>query len=337
MFNQIALESLIRKVGKLSLDAREKDNNMFNVPDVEKEEFENPTVQGKNNSNQRASQKTRLDNSQYGYSLCLAKDKDNTDIAINWLVVLCGQLVDKVNELTAREDEVKKVQIEAKAKEERMEKKVVEKVESLSNENDELRQRSMKGNLIISSPKSDAVDTLFKRKEVEEGGSIKKESDVAMVTRVIEAKTGVKFQPEEVVACHPLGRATKDPTTWILRVQNRKPNSNFDILAAGMKTGRHPTTNTSFTKENVFLNHQLTPKRSKFLKEVVRVAHKANKIGKYMVDERGSIRVKKEKGGREDKGDRFRYYTINDKEELEKVINCEFEYFINKQTNTNRN
>ena len=181
-----------------------------------------------------------------------AKDKDNTGIAINWLVVLCEQLVDKVNELTAREEEVKKVQTEAKAMEERLEQKVEEKVES----------------------------------------------DVTMVTKVIKEKTGVEFLPEEVAACHPLGRATKEPTTWIIRVQNREPNSNFDILSAGMKTGRHPTLNTSFTGANVYLNHQITPKRSKFLKDVVKVAHRGFKIGKYMVDERGNIRVKKEKGAR---------------------------------------
>ena len=265
------------------------------------------------------------------------KDKDNTGIAINWLVVLCEQLVDKVNELTSREEEVKKVQTEAKAMEERLEQKVEEKVESLAIENDKLRQRSMKGNLIVSSPKSDIMDTLFKRKEVEEAGSIKKESDVTMVTKVIKEKTGVEFLPEEVAACHPLGRATKEPTTWIIRVQNRKPNSNFDILSAGMKTGRHPTLNTSFTGANVYLNNQITPKRSKCLKDVVKVAHRAFKIGKYMVDERGNIRVKKEKGGKEDKGDRFRYYTVTNKEELEKVINSEFDYFNNKQTNTNQN
>ena len=61
-----------------------------------------------------------------------------------------------------------------------------------------------------------------------------------------------------------------------------------------MKTGRHPTTNTSFTKANLFLNHKITTKRSKFLKDMVKVAHRAFKMGKYMVDERGSIRVKKE-------------------------------------------
>ena len=47
MLHQEAIERLIRKIGKSSLEARDKDNNMFNVPDVEKEDFENPTVQGK--------------------------------------------------------------------------------------------------------------------------------------------------------------------------------------------------------------------------------------------------------------------------------------------------
>ena len=98
--------------------------------------------------------------------------------------------------MTAREVEVKKVQTEAKAKEERLEQKVEEKVESLAIKNGDLRQRSMKGNLITSSPKSDITDTLIK-------GSIKMEFDVAKVTRVIKEKTGVEFLPEEVAACDP--------------------------------------------------------------------------------------------------------------------------------------
>ena len=229
------------------------------------------------------------------------------------------------------------MQKQAKTNEEKVEKKVEEKIESLAIENDELRQRSMKGNLIVSSPQSDTQDTLFKRLQVEEGGSIKQESDVAMVTRVIQEKTGVKLHPDEVAACHPLGRATRDPTTWIIRVHNRKPNSNYDILSASMKTGRHPVTNTSFTRANVFLNHQITPKRSKFLKSVVKVAHRADNKGKYMVDEKGCIRVKKVRGKKEDRGDQFRYFTINNKDELEQVINSDFEYFKNKQTNNNQN
>ena len=67
---------------------------------------------------------------------------------------------------------------------------------------------------------------------------------------------------------------------------------------------------------------------------MVKVAHRAFNIGKYMVDERGSIRVKKERGGKEDIGDRFRYYTVTNKEELEKVINCEFDYKKKKKIKT---
>ena len=61
MFNQEALERLIRKVGESSLEAREKKNSMIDLQELEREDFEKPSGPGKKN-NKRASQDNRLNN-----------------------------------------------------------------------------------------------------------------------------------------------------------------------------------------------------------------------------------------------------------------------------------
>ena len=271
-------------------------------------------------------------------------------LTLNWVLRMVGTLVEEVKGLKMEVASLKTKEEEHKVREEEMVVKVEKvevvekKAESLETENDDLRQRSMKGNLIISSPSSATKASLFVRgkKDVQKNGVTvtRNETDVEMVTKLIKKKTGVQFEEREVEACHALGRSNQkeqEPTTWIIRINNLKPDSNFEILVAGMKTGRTVTSSstTNFTDENVFLNHQITPKRSKFLKEEVKVAHRNKGIEKYLVDERGNIRVKRKKGGREDRGDRYKYYTVTNKKELNHIIDENFDYF--KKNNTNNN
>ena len=126
-----------------------------------------------------------------------------------------------------------------------------------------------------------------------------------MVLRLIEEKTGIKFPPSEVVACHPFGK--KDKTTYILRVINRKPGSNWEALTSAMMTGE------KVQKEvNVFLNYQLTPTRSALAKEV-RTAKQEKKIDKYSVDRNGRIKVKPKTG--EDR----RFKEVKSKSDLDRL------------------
>jgi hypothetical protein len=323
MFDFNSLEALVSKVGKSTMEAASKKKDMFSMDlDLEKEDF--TPVKSQTGAKKR---KDRLKNKTWGETLLVDQTKgseEQTAVAINWLLKICSALVDKVNDLSDKEEMVK-TQVE------KQEKQVEKKVESLEAECDAQRQKSMQGNLIVSSP-SGPKATEFVRRDVTVGGVQRKEKDVEMVTRVIKEKSAVEFKESEVQACHPLGRGKdgKEPTTWIIRISNLRPKSNWDTLCAGMKTGKvttDGTTFTNFTDTNVYLNHQITPKRSKFLQEEVKVAHKNKKIGKYMVDERGQIRVKKEKGTREDRGDQFKFYTVANKEELQKVIDSNFAYF----------
>merc|ERR1711954_371970 len=79
------------------------------------------------------------------------------------------------------------------------------KVEELSEEVDETRQRGMKGNIIVSSPKRGNIASLAVQKKITDRVTKEErnEDDTEMVLRLIEEKTGIKFSPSEVVACHP--------------------------------------------------------------------------------------------------------------------------------------
>ena len=56
-----------------------------------------------------------------------------------------------------------------------------------------------------------------------------------------------------------------------------------------------------------------------FLKEVVRSAHKNKDIFKYLVDDMGQIKVKYARGLAA-QGDKYKYQSVNNKEELRELI-----------------
>ena len=78
------------------------------------------------------------------------ESKKNPSVVINWLVNLTKQLITHVNNL----GEI--VKINQRSMEEKAEKSLVDelkaKVKSLELDNDDIRQRSMTGNIIIASP-----------------------------------------------------------------------------------------------------------------------------------------------------------------------------------------
>ena len=104
------------------------------------------------------------------------------------------------------------------------------KVLELEDECDEVRQRSMKGNLIISSPNRDSAPSLGIRQQKFDiaTNTTKLETEVNVCVRMILQKTGVAMPVSDVVACHPLGNRRGAEKTYILRVINRKPGSAWD-------------------------------------------------------------------------------------------------------------
>ena len=145
------------------------------------------------------------------------------------------------------------------------------------------------------------------------GGVKKMEDDLEMVLRVVKEKTGVEFQPSEVAACHPLGRRQevgggagggreqkKHPHSWILRIWDRKPGSNWEILKVGMKYGK----DFEMTY-NLNVSYMLTPKRGKLSQRAREVKSKLMSekklkkdevVFKYSFDENGQMTVKSQPG-----------------------------------------
>ena len=115
-------------------------------------------------------------------------------------------------------------------------------------------------------------------------GNYRCETDLEMIQRLVELKTGVWVPARDITACHPLGLREKN--TFILSINNRSPLSAWDMITRGMLS---PDNN--FSKDNVFINFQLTKRRGDICKEV-RQAKKDNIIKSYEIDTNGRIFVK---------------------------------------------
>ena len=255
-------------------------------------------------------------------------------ITINWIVSLLKDLFKKVNnhsELIAdlmnkileimepKEtigNDCSKNHEELAAKTEVVEKALVESHEALHAEfdmknkelelkYDEVRQRSLKGNLIISSPQinrnGSVVDTLAVRDNAR--NSVRKESVTEMVVRLVKLKTGQEIPLQDITACHPIGR--KESNSFILCVANRKPGSAWDIITTGMRKGFNDN-------QNIFISYQLTDRRIALSKEV-KLAKKDKLIKKFSIDANGKIWIKPLNK------DYFR--EVTSKENLQKLIN----------------
>ena len=188
-----------------------------------------------------------------------------------------GEIITVPTEALAKPEEALLV-----AKEEEI-KKLKNEIVDLTKEVDETRQRGMKGNLIISSP--------------EKGGTLAKhisgerESDTDMVIRLIKQKTGVVVDKSDVIACHPMGKK-KENHAYIIRLASRQQGSAWNIITEGMRTGKNSVSKQNFTRDNVYINYQLTEKRAK-LAMLVRKARTDKIIHKYYITENGIIKVKR--------------------------------------------
>ena len=150
----------------------------------------------------------------------------------------------------------------------------------------------LKGNIILSSPKRQHADSLLVLKQISDSSSNTRrlESTVEMCCRLIKLKSGVDVPLSDIAACHSLGNRGTD-TSYLIKFSNRKIGSAWDTLAAGMLTGKNNDTKETFTDANVFLNFQLTKKKSE-LARLVRVAKSERKIIKYGTDQNGRITIR---------------------------------------------
>ena len=105
-----------------------------------------------------------------------------------------------------------------------------------------------------------------------------------MVQRLLEMKTGIWVDERDITACHPLGR--RERNTFIISIHNRSPLSSWDMITRGMMSAEN-----NFTRDNIFINFQLTQRRGEICKEV-RKAKKEGIVKSYEIDANGRIFVK---------------------------------------------
>jgi len=152
---------------------------------------------------------------------------------------------------------------------------------------DENRQRSLKGNLIISSLSytNQPKPCLIKNDDQ------LKEEDLSLTNHIIsivKEKYDVILPPEDIQACHRLPTKLKNGQSAnmavVLRVWNRKEGSAWSQICDKIKSGVN-------IELNVYLNFQLTRQRSSLL-HAVRQLKKEKKVSKFYVDENAKIQIK---------------------------------------------
>ena len=221
-----------------------------------------------------------------------AEPEKNIIVALNWLVSLSKQIMEKINQHAAFIKFNQKT-VETKAEKVELDSLRV-KVQELEEECDEVRQRLMKGNLIISSPNRDNAPSLGIRQQKFDiaTNTTKLETKVEVCVRMILQKTGVAMPVSDIVACHPLGNRRGAETTYILRVINRKPGSAWDTLAAALLTGKNNQSGKYCNNDiNCYINFQLTKKKGELMKKI-KEAKKNLKVVKYGADQNGRVTVK---------------------------------------------
>ena len=150
-----------------------------------------------------------------------------------------------------------------------------QQIRSLEDEADENKQRSMRGNFVVTSQERDGKVCLIKTdKQLEE-------ERMPLVNHVIELvkdKFDIDLPIQDIESCHRLQNKG-----IILRIWNKRPGSPCSEIVTAIKTGKN-------AEMNVYLNFQLTKRRNALLYEVRRL-RRAGKIHKYFVNENGSMSI----------------------------------------------
>ena len=217
------------------------------------------------------------------------KAESNSTAVANWMISLVHKLWQRVSEHSQL---IKFNFSQAEAKEAEVA-RLKQEVEKLSKYCDDIQQRSMKGNLIISSPNLAQKKTLLKFETHKVNGDDVTEDATDLCCRLIKLKTGVTVPKEDISACHMLKRQG-DESSYIIRFHNLKPKSAWEDLTAGLMTGK--AYGQAFTDANVFINYQVTRARGELLKQA-REARKSKRIHKYSTDQNGNISVQLEQRG----------------------------------------
>ena len=208
-------------------------------------------------------------------------------------------------EFSSRTVDLEKALVESHEAHQAEIKRLEMKNEQLELKYDEVKQRSLKGNLIVSSPQINRNGSVTGTLAVCDNSrnSVRQESVTEMVVRLVKLKTGQQIPLQDISACHPIGR--KESNSFILCVANRKPGSAWDIITTGMRKGFEGN-------HNIFISYQLTDRRIALSKEV-KIAKKDKLIKKFSIDANGKIWIKPL--------NKDYFKEVISKESLQKLIN----------------
>ena len=228
---------------------------------------------------------------------------------LRWLMEVASGLIKSV---TVHSKLLIEQQKASKEEKEEM-KQLNSKVEKLEKECDEVRQRGMKGNLLLCSPILGNSGSLLHHRPTKDKvtGMVRNETYLEACLRAIHLKTGVQVPEQDISACHPVHRQGAQPfTNFVIRFSNLLPGSAWDIIASGLLQGKNPATGQAFSSAHLYINFQLTPRRSE-LSRLVREAKR--KVTSSIVDANGRIRVKIP-------SDSHKWHEISCKADLEKLL-----------------
>ena len=191
-------------------------------------------------------------------------------------------------------------------------------VATLERDCDEARQRGLKGNLIISSPNLANKPSLLHPKKVKDPvtGEERNENYLEVCVRAIQAKTGVQVPKEDVYACHPISRrGVENNTMFVICLSNRRTGSAWDSIACGLVSGKNAQ-GEFFTKANVFVSFQLTPKRAQQAKLARQSLGMRGGLARLRIDANGKVSVKLN-------SDSHNWFAVTDLDHLKGLIQSE--------------
>ena len=150
---------------------------------------------------------------------------------------------------------------------------VNDKVRGLEDKVDVNKQRSMKGNFIVSSMAREGKVCLIKTEKQ------LKDENVSLEHHIIELvkdKYEVDLPVDDIEACHRLPNGSV-----VLRLWNKRAGSAYADMVKAIKLGKN-------LEMNVYFNFQLTRRRSNLMYEI-RKLKREQKIFKYYVNENGDM------------------------------------------------
>ena len=216
---------------------------------------------------------------------------DPTDLnsVLNTMLSLIVSLVEQQKEVSASFTELKDM-LNQQSEERRKEKEVHREEMSImgkqlrvqKDETDEIKQRGLKGNLILSSPAGEDKMSLVKNMEQL---SRDKTSLTDHVLNLIKLKYEVNLPKSDIQACHFLPK-----NNILLKIWNRAPGSAWEKLTEQIKQGGKKNI-------NFYANFQMTTQRNNILYHL-RSLRKEGKILKLYSNENGQLFFKKSEQSR---------------------------------------